>query len=341
MTFALAFGVLVFSIGATALLTGRLLPYLKRRSMLDRPNERGLHSAPVPRGAGLAITGVVLLVQACIFALEPSPWLSADAVWWLGGASFALLGWWDDYRSRSTALRLFLQFVIAGVFTTVALPDLAFAGSPVPAFLLIGVATILVVWVVNLFNFMDGADGFAGTQSVLYSAAAVALLMHSGAAKDAMIAAAVTGATLGFLYWNRAPARVFMGDSGSYFLGFQLAAFAIAGMRHGQSIAPWIVLLTLFIVDASFTLVRRLLTGEPWWKAHRTHAYQVLVLKGWSPNRLVTALAALNLFIYWPLATWAVIDIDSKWIATLLAAGLAGMIWFMIMRDHRLPAANH
>ena len=340
MTLAVTVAVLAFSAAATALLIGRTLPYLIRASMLDLPNDRSLHSVLVPRGAGLGIAGIVVVIQAWILATHRDAAMPADMAWWLGGASFALLGWWDDYRSRSAMVRLIAQFVIVAVFTSIALVGVEIHGLVVPAVLVTVVSTVLVVWVVNLFNFMDGADGYAGTQAFLYSVAAVALLLHSGAGQAAVVAAAIAGAALGFLYWNRAPARVFMGDSGSYFLGFQFAALAIVGVRYGQSIAPWIVLFALFLVDATFTLLRRLLSGESWWEAHRTHAFQVLILKGWSPNRLAMALAALTVFIYWPLAAWAVVEHDREWIAALLAVGLAGMIWFMIMRDHTVPTTN-
>ncbi len=334
MTLALAGAIMVAAAAATALLTGRLLPYLERASIVDRPNARSLHREPVPRGGGVAIAAVVLSTQAIVIGIERGSSLPIDMAWWLGGLGFAALGWWDDRRSRPTALRFLLQLSIAaGFVSTVILTSVTQVVS-VQTLLLIGAWTLLVMWIVNLFNFMDGADGFAGTQALLYAVAAVALLLWAGGANDATVAAAVAGAALGFLYWNRSPAQVFMGDAGSYFLGFQIAALAIAGLRHGQSPYPWIILIAPFLVDASFTLVRRVIARERWWQAHRTHAFQLLILNGWSAARLAWALALFNIAVCWPLAAWAALRDDVATVAALLALGLAGMIWLVINRDH-------
>ena len=340
MTLALACAILAGAAAATALLTGRLLPYLERASMLDLPNARSLHNEPVPRGGGVAIAAVVLLTQAVVIGIDRGSSMSIGMAWWMGGLGFALLGWWDDRRSRSNASRFLLQLGIAGGFVSTAVLTSVTHGVTLATLLLIGAATVLVVWIVNLFNFMDGADGFAGTQALLYAIAAVALLLYSGGVNDAFVAAAIAGAALGFLYWNRAPARVFMGDAGSYFLGFQLAALAIAGVRHGQSMSLWIILLAPFLADATLTLVRRVVSGDQWWSAHRTHAFQLLITNGWSPDRLMWSLVALNVFVCWPLAAWAVLRNGMATIAALLALILAGMIWFVINRDQSVQTTS-
>ncbi|MEE2983214.1 MAG: glycosyltransferase family 4 protein [Pseudomonadota bacterium] len=308
------------------LLTGFLARSLRARALLDHPNARSLHDAPVPRGGGIAMAVLVLTVQGLLLVSGYLPRWEGGA-WLLAGCCFALLGWWDDLRPRPAAQRVVAQFVIAIAFVAGACPEVLAAGSPPWNYAAAALLVVALVWVVNLFNFMDGADGYAGTQARLFGVAALALMLFAGAHAAAVMSAAVAGSSLGFLYWNRPVARIFMGDVGSYFIGFQLAAIAIAGYRADTVITVWLILLMPFLVDATFTLLRRILAREKWWAPHRSHAYQLLVLGGWTQARLLTALAALNVIVCWPLALWVFFTDGNGWLAALLAGGVAGMIW--------------
>jgi UDP-N-acetylmuramyl pentapeptide phosphotransferase/UDP-N-acetylglucosamine-1-phosphate transferase len=156
------------------------------------------------------------------------------------------------------------------------------------------VAIVAIAWVTNLFNFMDGADGLAGGMAAIGFAACAWAAIHSGDTALAGTCAAIASASVGFLRWNFPPARVFLGDAGSIPLGFLAAALGAYGAVRGTwSLAFPVMVFSPFIVDATVTLLRRLVGGEKVWRAHRSHYYQRLVLAGWPRRRLAVASFAL------------------------------------------------
>jgi len=328
--------VLLVAFAASALLTGLVRRYALSRAVLDVPNERSLHSVPTPRGGGLAIAVVVSIAHAaCVWrGLLPT----ASGVAW-GGAALLLaaLGWADDRRPLAARPRLLVQlatgFVALAVMTGAAQVDLAWQALAV---LLGGVA---FVWFVNLYNFMDGADGLAATQASIAAGALGMFAALDGDTGVAVVTLALAGASAGFLCWNRPPARIFLGDVGSYFLGGYLGLLACHLLVRGDAPWPWLILLAPFITDASLTLARRMLAGERWWAAHRTHAYQRLVTAGWSHARLARAFLALCLLLM-TLAAWAFRQPAlAPWLA-VLAYGLTVTIWAIILMQRRPPSAT-
>jgi len=265
------------------LLTGVVRRVLVARAVLDVPNERSLHSSPTPRGGGLA---VALVILTGIGWLGIRAMLSGPVVLGLAGGAMliALVGWVDDVRTLPNRVRAGVQVVAAvwflywiGGVNSLRLGEtlvpLGFAGNILA---LLGIA-----WSINLYNFMDGIDGVAGGQAVVAGGVGAALLTGVGGLSAA--SALVAGASLGFLYWNWAPARIFMGDVGSGLLGFLFAALALLSDRSGgPGVMVWLMLGGVFIVDATLTLLRRMLAGERWYAAHRSHAYQRAVQAGWS-----------------------------------------------------------
>lgn len=243
------------------------------------PNERSSHTVPTPRGGGLAVIAAILLVWAALAAariVEPRVVLIG-----LSATGLAVVSWIDDRRGLAPVIRLFAQAaaVALGVF---ALP----AGGGVLKPLLGSIAALVLaalawLWFVNLFNFMDGIDGLAGGEAAAIGIG-LALIAAIGAGLDpglAALAGAVVGAAIGFLVWNWAPARVFLGDVGSvplgYVLGFLLLGAGLSGHWRAALILP-----AYFLADASLTLARRLLRGERIWVAHREHLYQRAVQRG-------------------------------------------------------------
>ncbi|MBK6660223.1 MAG: glycosyl transferase [Proteobacteria bacterium] len=313
--------VLLLAALACAAATRRLIPLLQGAAVIDVPNARSLHAAPVPRGAGLAIAAVVLAMHIALLASGvwsgPAPWVMTAVA--LG---FAALGWADDRASRGVAMRFGVQALLSLVFVYGALPaEYAWAERA-----LCGLA---LVWAVNLFNFMDGADGVAGVQAGAAALGLAALFVMAGDTGAALAAVAIAGAALGFLRWNWHPARIFLGDAGSYFLGFELAALVMLSAR-GQGV-PWsgLVLVAPFVTDASLTLLARALRGVPVWRAHREHVYQRLVLQGWSPARLSVVLATLLVLLCWPAAALA----RAHGAAVALPVyGLLAIIWLWLHR---------
>jgi UDP-N-acetylmuramyl pentapeptide phosphotransferase/UDP-N-acetylglucosamine-1-phosphate transferase len=270
-----------------------LIPLLRRRGILDYPNERSLHRVATPRGGGIALTGTVLLVWA---ALGIGGLVSPVVIGiLLGTLLVAIVSWIDDLRGLSPALRLAVQ-ALAVAMGLVALPP---GGNPLAAALgpgLYRLATgVAWLWWLNLFNFMDGLDGLAGSEA---AALGLGLLLFGAAGVGldpqlAWLAGAILGAAFGFLVWNWPPAKIFLGDVGSttagYLTGFLLLAVAAAG--HWQVA---LVLPLYFLADATITLARRLLRGERPWRAHREHFYQLAVARGLAPAAVMKRVAAAD-----------------------------------------------
>jgi UDP-N-acetylmuramyl pentapeptide phosphotransferase/UDP-N-acetylglucosamine-1-phosphate transferase len=266
---------------------------LAERIALDRANARSLHAGVVPRVGGLAVIGVT---AAAGFVTPTGLSLVAG----LAGA-LMLLGWLDDRYGLPVGVRL-----VAHLLAALAAAELLMPAAPMWQWLLLA---LMLTWAMNLYNFMDGADGLAGGMAVFgfgaYSLAGIAGDAHG----LALLSASVAGAAAGFLPHNWAPARVFLGDAGSVPLGFLAGVLGVAGWTAGVWPA-WFPLLVFspFVVDASVTLLRRLLRGERIWQPHREHLYQRMVRSGLGHGRTAlawyaamglaagSALAALN----WP-----------------------------------------
>ena len=249
------------------------------RLPMDHPNERSLHTTPTPRIGGL---GIMAGVGAA------SVWLADAALFPVMLAAFALaaLSLLDDLRGLPVALRFLAHFVAAAACLLV----LGLSG-----WALVG-ATLAVVWMTNLYNFMDGSDGLEGGMAAIGFGALALAAMLGGAPALAAFCAAIAAAALAFLRFNFPPARVFMGDAGAIPLGFLAATLGILGALQG--VWPWLFPLLVFspfIVDASVTLGRRALRGEKIWRAHRSHYYQRVVLLGASHRQLAMAAYVLML----------------------------------------------
>ena len=227
----------------------------------DLPNARSLHQRVVPRGGGLAIWAG--WIAGTLWLPGPKPWLAP----WIVLIAISLI---DDLRGMPALLRLLIQAGAAAAWVWLA--DAAIE----PA-----IAVVIIVWAVNLYNFMDGSDGLAGAMTVIgFGSYAAAAWLAGNAAAGSLLALAA--AAVPFLFYNVPPARLFMGDAGSVPLGFLAAIFGLTGWieRWWPAWFPLLVFLP-FIADASVTLVRRLVRGARVWHAHREHCYQRLVRLGW------------------------------------------------------------
>ena len=262
---------------------------LLRRSPLaaelaDRPNERSLHEVPTPRVGGLGILAGALPVAFVLASDGLAPILACMAA--LGLVSLA-----DDLRSLPITVRLVAHTAACAIaYDALAgdVPDSALAWVSA------GAVVLAMVWMTNLFNFMDGADGLAGGMALIGFGALAAAAFGRGDAATAGACLAMAGASASFLAWNFPPARVFMGDAGSIPIGFAAAAMALHGVE--RDLWPWWfapVVFSPFIVDATVTLAARIGRGERFWRAHRSHHYQSLALAGWSRRRLALAAYAL------------------------------------------------
>ena len=241
------------------------------RWALDQPNHRSLHTTPTPRVGGLGIMAGVLLTTALL-----GQWVLAGLVLLLAAVS-----WWDDRGHVLILVRLSVQLLAIVGWVVFQVPDNWMLGI---------VAVFALVWMTNLYNFMDGSDGLAGGMAVFGFGAYGLVAGLAGDSGLALLAFSVAAAALGFLCLNFPPARVFMGDAGSVPLGFLAGAIGLTGWL--QAVWPvWLPLLVFspFVVDASVTLLKRILRRERFWQAHRDHYYQRLVRMGWSHRRLAFA----------------------------------------------------
>ncbi len=302
--------------------------------ILDKPNERSLHTLPTPRGGGAGIVGGILAGGGILIRLALLPtWII-----WLYAGTFlvAVISLVDDFRHLPVRYRLATHFSAASIllFNGFSLRELAFPGVVFPLTVGLGMAFLLlfVVWMTNLYNFMDGMDGLAGGMAVIgFGSMAMAgwLSRH----QDFMLANLIISAAVGgFLIYNFPPARIFMGDIGSASLGFLAAGTALWGVQ--ENIFPlWVPVLIFspFITDATVTLILRALRGEKVWQPHRSHYYQRLALAGWGHRKAVlteyvimSAASASALFLWrWEGDTLAAAGL-SLWAAIylLLIAGV-------------------
>ncbi|MGU7782451.1 MraY family glycosyltransferase [Burkholderia sp. PU8-34] len=258
---------LAAAVASTTILRTLLATGLAWRLATDIPNDRSMHTRPTPRVGGW---GIVPVCVAAMLWLAPQMWLIAVAA-----AGLAALSQLDDRRGLPARVR-FAAHLAAVVALIVVYPAAA------PWWLLAGVG-FAMVWLTNLYNFMDGADGLAGGMALFgFGAYAAAALAGAQPSADLVAGgAAIAGAALGFLLLNFHPAKLFLGDAGSIPLGFMAGALGYWGWRRGAW-PIWFPAMVFapFIADASVTLLRRLLRGEKFWQAHREHYYQRMVRSG-------------------------------------------------------------
>jgi len=295
----------IFAALLSFLLTAELRRYALARSLLDVPNTRSSHTVPTPRGGGVAIVLTFLLGLPLLLRVDALAWRE---VLGLGGAGalVALIGFLDDHGHIAARWRLLVHFAAASwaLLWMGGLPPLRAFGVMVDAgWLVQGLAALYLVWLLNLYNFMDGIDGVAGVEAMTTCAGAVLLCML-GAPTVAtwgapmLLFAAVTG----FLCWNFPPARIFMGDAGSGFLGLMLGLLSIqAAWVNPAFFWAWLILLGVFIVDATLTLLRRLARRQKLYEAHRSHAYQYASRQYGAHRPVTLAVGAINLFWLLPL----------------------------------------
>ena len=195
------------------------------------------------------------------------------------------------------------------------------------------VYAIYIFWVLNLFNFMDGTDGYVAVQTLTTSIFSCLMLIGMVNVHESILLLVIFSATLGFLVWNWAPAKIFMGDVGSCSLGFIFALFSIFTESHGYlSISIWLILLSPFIGDATLTLFKRVISGETWYQAHNGHAYQKLYQLGMSHKKIALGLLAMNTFFVLPIAYYAQLNSEIEIYFLIACYTIIGLIWVLISR---------
>jgi Fuc2NAc and GlcNAc transferase len=290
-------------------LTALVRRHAVAHGVLDIPNDRSSHRVPTPRGGGIAIALSTIAASTFLLwrgALDVPLYLALTG----GGIVVAFVGYLDDRRPLSARIRLAAHLAAAlwALVCLGGLPPMRF-GDHIVSLGWAGyvVGALGIAWTVNLFNFMDGIDGIAASEaiSIAWGAVLLALVMAQAVAMSAM-AMAFGAVCCGFLVWNWPPAKIFMGDVGSGYLGYVLVVLALGASRgNPTALAVWVILGGVFFCDAFVTLMRRLARGERVYQAHRSHAYQYLA-RCWGNHRSVTlAVVCVNLLWLLPCAWWA------------------------------------
>lgn len=294
---------LVFA--TSVLLTGAMRHYALHADLLDHPNDRSSHTTPTPRGGGLAVVTAVVLATLAGWWLAPS---AVSILPILVGASLvvAFVGFLDD-RSGVPARWRFSAHAAAGVVALWAMHGI----PPVPIFgysvnlgwFGLALATVYLTWMVNLSNFMDGIDGIAGIEAITASLGGALCWWVATGTLLWFIPVVFAAAVAGFLCWNYPPAKIFMGDSGSGFIGMVLGLLSLwTAQQYTQVFWCWFILFGCFMVDATTTLVRRVHRGDKFHEAHRSHAYQYASRLYGSHKLVSLSVGAINLLWLLPVA---------------------------------------
>ncbi|MEW6709012.1 MAG: glycosyltransferase family 4 protein [Candidatus Riflebacteria bacterium] len=266
---------------------------IKKSVMMDIPNERSLHEQPMPRagGAPMAVFSILAIILIGIVRphLLPVSWALTIGV---GGSLVAIIGWLDDKSSLPARTRLLVHMIAAAWAVVMLLPD---SISFFHRFL----AWFWITWSINFYNFMDGIDGLAGSEAVIIALGAGYIAGRLGMNGPLTVSWIVAAAALGFLFWNWPPARIFMGDAGSGFLGYTFGCLAIgSGTGWAGGFYTYLLLLALFWVDATFTLLKRIIRGERFWEPHRQHLYQLAVQRGHSHHEVTLFFVTVNMILF-------------------------------------------
>ncbi|MGB7926154.1 MAG: glycosyltransferase family 4 protein [Pyrinomonadaceae bacterium] len=322
------------------LCVGGLRRWAERRRFLDVPNERSSHSRPTPRGGGLAIVAITLVGIGLSALMRPITSGTMLLTYILGAIIIAVAGWLDDLRSLPVGVRFIAHglgalLVIAGTGFSCAV-DFPLLGQMHLGWLGLSLIFIWILGLTNSYNFMDGIDGIAGGQALVAGVGWALFGWWGDLWLVSALGALVAASSLGFLGHNWPPARIFMGDVASGFLGYTFAALpVIAGQRDPRFILVGALLVWPFLFDTIFTFLCRLGRGENVFAAHRSHLYQRLVIAGYS-HRFVSLLYIMLALIGLPLSlVWlrggAASHVAIVLIVPLLCLGL----WLYVVREER------
>ena len=272
----------------SVVLTYTIKAYAIKKSVFDIPNERSSHLRPTPRGGGLAI--VIVFYLGLFYFQENIDSRLFYAL--LCSLPIAFISFMDDIFTLSSKVRFLIQSASAGMalYFLDGVSSIDFVLFELHGLWLNIIAFFAIVWLTNLYNFLDGIDGYAGSEAVMVGLGLFFFFNNP-------LGLVIVAACLGFLLFNWHQASIFMGDIGSATLGFIFAVFVFSDTGHG-SIYIWLILLSLFWFDATLTLIRRYRNGEPITQAHKKHAYQRLTQSGWSHDKVVWFALAFNLIFF-------------------------------------------
>ena len=299
------------------------------KDIIASPNKRSLHDIPVPLGGGIVFSTIFTLN---VFLLGVYHVISYEVlmVIGLGGMVASYFGFIDDIYDIRASVKLFMQAILAwwvlfwyngGVLTTI---------EWIPFYFSWFITWFLLIWMMNLFNFMDGVDGMAVSGTVFVAIALVFVLLITGDVSSiVLLLSLLIFSCSGFLLYNWPPARIFMGDSGSVFLGYLFGALIVKTTMSGDiSIWTWIVVFGYFFADTNLTIILRILLVKHWYNAHKSHCYQNLARILKSHAKITGAIQIYHYFYLFPLAVWSVLKPGWGPIAAIMAIVPAAILTF-------------
>lgn len=321
------FAVGLFAVVLSFFSCSRAMRLAKKSNRIAQPGERQSHQRATPTGGGL---GLIFAIVMTTLGLQM--FFSLPGFWWQnmlpGILLLTIIGWRDDRISVSATVRLAVQLIVS-----LWMIGFGWSGFSIYDMGLLVIAVVACIWMMNLYNFMDGSNGMAGFQGV-FAGLVMALLFQTGGQQAmALIALAVAAACAGFLPLNFPQARVFMGDVASVPLGFIFASFIIYGIAVDVlSLPVSILVMSVFIVDATLTLLTRVIRKEQWYTAHAQHVYQRLIAHGWSHWQVLVVYQTINVVLVLP----AIMLVETYPQYAAVTVGLAlfvlGICWHIVNR---------
>ena len=306
-------------------LTAVIYKYALSTNMIDIPNERSSHTVPTPRGGGVAVVLSYFFTCGFFFIFDVLPFFTFLPLV-IGGSLIAFVGFLDDLGHIAAKWRLLIHFLSASIFilTLSDFPNLIIFGQIVDfSYFSLFFGILYIVWMLNLFNFMDGIDGLASVETIFVSIGTIicSLILNDGAVLSSSILLAILlFSILGFLIWNFPPAKIFMGDACSGFLGFTLSGISIlATLENNTVFWCWITLLAVFISDSTYTLICRLLRGKNIHIAHRSHAYQHAAQHFGAHITVVMCVVMINVLWLLPLSMLIAFEVLDGFFVSILA----------------------
>lgn len=294
-----------------------MLRFCLSKNIFDIPNSRSAHMKQTPRGGGVSIVLTFFIAVLTVIDLPKELLLP------LVGSGFAVaaIGFWDDFGNVSVRWKLTLHFV-AACWALYWLGGVSlFQFSPLSIYS-VGldnlIAIIFLVWLLNLFNFMDGIDGIAGIETIFVALSSAILLLLSGLDMLALILMILAASTTGFMFLNWPPAKIFMGDVSSCFLGLILGIIAYASINEGFNFWIWLILLGVFLVDSTLVLILRFLNGYKLHEAHCSHGYQNAARR-WGHKNVIISMTLINCVWLFPFSYLCYLYPDFGMIFSLVA----------------------
>ena len=306
----------------TFFITRLLIRYSEKMGMMDIPNKRSSHSRPTPKGGGVGFFVVFILISLGFYSFSDYHFIVSPLVF--GAPVVILLGWFDDRYSLPPFFRLFIHFLVAlfiYIFVTQNFEiQLNISFLPEGFWINSVFCVLFITWFINLYNFMDGVDGQAASTAIVGSLLMAVIAGIHDSYRLSVIYCLISYTVSGFLFYNWSPARIFMGNTGSYFLGFLFASLALISKVHANvSFYSHVIIFGFFIFDTTFVLIWRTMKKRPLFKAHQTFIFHKLMKKGWSHGEISIFYVMIMILWLFPMANLASIYDDLGLLIVLMA----------------------